>query len=176
MSTMFLFTSPQYLANNSIILNVIIQCYALQTLRLIAIDEAHVFAMHGRTFREAMRIPQKIMFECIYKEGGWHPLFLAMTATMTLSLLSSFATLTNVDWTLKHHQLWSTTGEFRYRYIYFGLHVMSSIGEGILDSLIDLLKRRPMACAFIFVNFVTESTHWVSLWRTDLLRLMFQAM
>ena len=162
-STMFLFTSPQYLANNSIILDAILQCHALQTLRLIAIDEAHIYAMHGRTFREAMRILQKIMFERIYKVGGWHPLFLAMTATMTLSLLSSFAILTNVDWTLKHHQLWSTAGEFRRRYIYFGLHVMSTIGKGILDSLIDLLKRRPTACAFIFVNFVTESAHWAEL-------------
>ena len=70
LSTMFLFTSPQYLANNSIILDAILQCHALQTLRLIAINEAHIFAMHGRTFREAMRILQKIMFERIYKEGG----------------------------------------------------------------------------------------------------------
>ena len=103
------------------------------------------------------------MFERIYKVGGWHPLFLAMTATMTISLLSSFAILTNVNWTLKHHQLWSTAGEFRHRYIYFGLHVMSLIWKGILDSLIDILKRRPTACAFIFVNFVTESTHWAEL-------------
>ena len=116
--------------------------------------------MHGHTFREDMHILQKIMFERIYKEGGWHPLFLAMTATMMLYLLSLFSTLTNVDWTQTHHQLWSTAGKFRRRYIYSGLHIMSLIGKAILDSLIDLLERRPMACAVFIVNFVVESTHW----------------
>ena len=119
--------------------------------------------MHGRTFKEAMCIIQKIMFKRIHKEGEWHPLFLAITATMTMSVLPLFSTLTNFEWTKKHHQLRSTAEDFRCGYIYFGLHIMSSIGKAILDSPIDLLKRRQTACAFVFVSFVTESTYWAEL-------------
>ena len=97
-STMFIFTSPQQLVEHPFILDAILRCHARQTLRLVTIDEAHLYAMHGRSFRVAMRVLQRILFEVIFKEGVWHPLLLAMTATMTTPLLESFSTLTNVDW------------------------------------------------------------------------------
>ena len=105
----------------------------------------------------------KKMSEKILKAGGWHPLLLVMTATMTLPLISSFSTVENTDWAQNHHQLLSTTGEFCHTYIYFGLHIMSSIGKGIMDLLIDLLKKRSMACAFVFIFFVSECIKWAEL-------------
>jgi len=93
-STMFLFTSPQQLVVNPTILDALLRCHARQTLRMVAIDEAHLYAMHGRSFRMDIRVLQKILFEIIFKEGAWHPLFLDMTTTMTISLVESFSTLT----------------------------------------------------------------------------------
>ena len=96
---MFLFSSPRYLTHNSITLDVILQYHAWKTLWLIAIDETHIYAMHRHTLRDAMQILQQIMFERIFEKGGWHPLLLAMIATMTIPLIFSFSTLSNVDWT-----------------------------------------------------------------------------
>ena len=46
-STMFLFSSPQYLVKNGVLLDVILRCRARKTFRLVAINEAHLYAMHG---------------------------------------------------------------------------------------------------------------------------------
>ena len=59
LSAMFLFTSPQYIDNHSIIINAILQCHVLKTLQLIAVNEAHILAMHEHTFG-AMRILRDI--------------------------------------------------------------------------------------------------------------------
>ena len=53
-STMFLFPSPQYLAHTSIIPDAILQYHARQTLWLIVIHEAHIYAIRGRIPRDAI--------------------------------------------------------------------------------------------------------------------------
>ena len=125
-SSMFLLSSPQQIVENPALLAALLCCHAKQTLRLVAIDEVHLYAMHGRSFRVAMRILQRLFFEVVFKSGVWHPLFLGMTATMTDSLITLFATLTNVKWNTKNekdpynkypHLLWSDASEFRQRYI-----------------------------------------------------------
>ena len=68
-STMFLFSSPQYLATNGIVIDDILRCRARQTFRLLAIDKAHLYAMHGRSFRDAMRILQRLLFVVLFKVG-----------------------------------------------------------------------------------------------------------
>ena len=55
-STISTFTSPQKLANSPDILNALFICHARQTLRLITINEAHLYAQHGSTFHDDLRV------------------------------------------------------------------------------------------------------------------------
>ena len=48
-STMFIFASPQELANTPAKLDALFICHAWQTLRLVTIDKAHLYAQHGST-------------------------------------------------------------------------------------------------------------------------------
>ena len=125
-STMFLLSSPQYFVDNPLFLQAVLRCYRQRTLRLVSVDEAHLYAMHGRSFRVAMRILQRLLFNVIFAIGVWHPLLLAMTATMTDSLVASFSTLTSVQrdascgdnpWDSKRCLILSDTTAFHQRYI-----------------------------------------------------------
>ena len=96
-----------------------------------------------------------MFFAVLFEVGIWHPLFLAMTATMTLDLLPSFSKLTCVDWSLPEHQLWSDRYDFQQRYIDLGFEVIDYMGRAY-PTLFDHLKENPDASAFIFVNFRSE--------------------
>ena len=120
-STVFLFSSTQYLVANYIVINAILLCCAHKTFRLLAFDKAHLYTMHGQSFHDSMRILQRLLFTVLFKIGEWHPLFLEMTATMTHSLISSFSELIFVNWLLKDHQRWSDSTAFCCHNIYYGL-------------------------------------------------------
>ncbi len=49
-STLFLFLSPQFLINHCDALDVFVTCAQKRTLRLIAVDEAHIHVQHGTSF------------------------------------------------------------------------------------------------------------------------------
>ena len=68
-STMFLFISPQKLATTPSLLTALFVCHQLQTLRLVVIDKAHLYAQHGRSFRESLRILTTILFDVIFRVG-----------------------------------------------------------------------------------------------------------
>ena len=61
-STLYLFTSPQKLSNSQVIRNALMKAKTEQTLRLVAIDEAHLYAQHGSTFRGQLRTLGTIFF------------------------------------------------------------------------------------------------------------------
>ena len=72
---------------------------------MVAIDEAHLYVMHGRSFRESIRILKRVFFAVLFNERArFHPLCLLMTATMMPSQLQFISDLTTIDWTKKHHQ------------------------------------------------------------------------
>ena len=72
-STMFLFSSPKLIINNPEILASLLCCNdAKQTLQLVAIYEAHLYAMHGCLFRFAMWIIQRL-FSVVLKAGRHGP-------------------------------------------------------------------------------------------------------
>ena len=48
----------------------ILDCVNQRTLRLIAIDEAHFYAQHGKLFRRELRILKSIFFSVIFNAGG----------------------------------------------------------------------------------------------------------
>ena len=69
-----------------------------KTLRMMAIDEAHLYAMHGRSFR--VKICQLLpdLLKIVFADDKQHyTLCLVMMATMTQSLLTALSQLTNID-------------------------------------------------------------------------------
>ena len=53
-STLLFLCLPQYLTRTTEFRNVLLRCHAWRTLRLVAIDESHLYAMHGRSFRDSI--------------------------------------------------------------------------------------------------------------------------
>ena len=148
-STMFLFTSPHKIATTLPLLRELFTCHYNQTLCIVTIDGVHLYAQHGRSFRESFRLLTNI-FGAI--SGQWHPLFLAMMAAMTLYLLSSFNKLTTVDWSLPQHQMWSDWQDFQQRNITINFKVVDYMARAY-PRLINHLKENPDSSAFIFANF-----------------------
>ena len=156
-TTLFLLSSPHYLADNVEFRDCLIRCKERQTLRLVCLDEVHLYTMHGRTFRECIRYLEKVFFSVVFSEReSYHPLFLSMTATMTQSILKSFSTLTCVDWSQKQHQSWAPASSFRQRYIKMTFDVTGDITAVALPRLVTHMKRNPDSYAAIYVNFKYE--------------------
>ena len=171
-TTVFLFSSPQYLADNTVFRAALLHAHRQKILRLVAIDEAHLHTMHGRTFRDCIRIIRDVFFGVVFATGVWHPLFLAMTATMSVSLLADFSKLTHVDWGRRRdstsaypvypHLLWSSSYAFRQRYIKMEFEVTGEIKQLALPRMVRHLKDNSTAFACFFVNFKSECTKYAS--------------
>ena len=74
----------------------------------MAIDKVHLYAMHGRSFRESIRVLCDVFFGVVFAAGTEYTrLFFAMTTVMPHSLLTPFLEPTKVNWTLAAHQLGS---------------------------------------------------------------------
>ena len=176
---MFLLSSPQYLAGDALFRNALVQCQARRTLRLVAIDEVHLYTQHGRTFRECIRYLRDVFFRVVFDVSKtYHPLFLAMTATFTKSMVEYFSNLTNVEWGIGYcpiprfvdgpcwggayypHQLWASFSDFRQRYIKMGLAVTGQIGQVALPALVTHLNDNPNSYAAMYVNFKSETSKW----------------
>ena len=112
--TLVLLCSPQYVADMPAFLSALLKCRYQQTLRLVTIGKAHLFVMHGFTFRQPIRLFRDVLFAQLYApSSSYYPLILAMTAMMPASLLQPFSSLTRDDFTLARHQLWTSTRNFQ---------------------------------------------------------------
>ena len=139
-TTMLLLCSPQILATNQNLRHALIAASKRKVLRLVAIDKAHLYAMHGRSFRESIRILKRVFFAVLFNvRARCHPLCLLMTAIMMPSQLQSVSDLTTIDWTKKHHQQWSSPSEFRQRYIEMDLKVTGDIGQKAFPAVVEHL-------------------------------------
>ena len=151
--TMFVSISLQKLANTPTMFDALLMCHARQTLRLITIDEAHLYAQHGSTFHDVLHILGQSFFSVTFKDSSWHSLFLAMTTTMTKQLLTALSTLTNVDWTNKKHQLWDKCEDFQQRHIKVSFQVCGHMSHEAFPLLAQYLKEKPNGSAFVSINF-----------------------
>ena len=115
---MLLLCSPQFIIEHPAFKDALIRAYVRRLLQMVTLDETHLYAQHGRSFRTSIRILQRVFFAIIFAAGvDYTPLLLAMTATMPQTLLQSLSDLTHIDFTNKRHQLWSTPNDFKQRYI-----------------------------------------------------------
>ena len=65
-STLFLFLSPQFSVNYRDAFDVLVTCAQERTLRVIAMEEAHVHVQHGTSFRDDIRALRVEFFRQIY--------------------------------------------------------------------------------------------------------------
>ena len=161
-STMLLLSSPQGITDNLKLRNALLRARDREVLRLVAIDEAHLYAM-GMTYRLSIRQLERYFFAPIFKrKRNFVPLLLAMTATMPVPLISVLKDLTHVDWMQPRHQMRSTPTEFRQRYIDMQLHVSSEVGTLGLAPIVQLIaddEHKNVHCC-LFVNFKDECSKW----------------
>ena len=97
-ATVFLLCSPQYLDEETAFRDAILHCAENGPLGMVVIDEAHMYAMHGRSFRTSIRRLSSSFFETLYGHDGYQPLLFLANATMTTQLLGDLSSLTCVDW------------------------------------------------------------------------------
>jgi hypothetical protein len=69
--------------------------------------------------------------------------------------LPSFSELTNVDWSLPEHQMWSGWEEFRQRNISISFEVVDHFSRAY-PTLFNYLEENEESSAFVFVNFRSE--------------------
>ena len=74
-SVMFLLCSPQYITKNKFFLEALLRAHERNVLRLVAIDEAHLYAAHGRSFRQEIRVLKHVFFLKVYGVPRYQPLF-----------------------------------------------------------------------------------------------------
>ena len=74
-SVMFLLCSPQYITNNKFFLEALLRAHERKVLRLVAINEAHLYAAHGRSFWQEIRVLKHVFFSKVYGVLRYHRLF-----------------------------------------------------------------------------------------------------
>ena len=127
-STILLLTSPQKLAKEKRIRDALLRCAVAGTLRLVTVDEAHQYTMHGRELRDSIRYLRDKLFRWLFDPTAWFKvLFLAVMTTMSADLLQDFPALTHVDWEDERHQMWAAPRDFRQREIKMELHPTEEI-------------------------------------------------
>ena len=111
-TTIFIFSSPQFMAKNPAIMNALLNnCARKGNLRSITIDEAHLWAKHGSSFREEIRYLQHNFFAPLYAGNAIGPIFLTLTATMSMLTLAIFSSLTSVGFPLEK-RVWADAEAF----------------------------------------------------------------
>jgi len=80
--TVFLFCLPQFMVKDATFLWAVIQCAQTGTLQNIVADEAHLFAIHGASFRVEIRILGTVVYKPVFS-ARYHPVFIALRATMS---------------------------------------------------------------------------------------------
>ena len=94
---MILLCLPQFIADNIAFRNTLRWARDQEVLQLIAIDEAHLYAMHGVSFRDSIRQLERDFFARLFQnQNKYAPLLLAMTAMLT-TLLLALCNLTYVN-------------------------------------------------------------------------------
>lgn len=102
-SVMFCFClcTPQYLAGNSFFRDAHLRAHGRRIPRLMAIDETHLYAAHGRSFQENIRVLVSVIFSKIFGNDGISLCFDDDGDNDSVNAGVFGAKLTCVDWTKK---------------------------------------------------------------------------
>ena len=102
----FLFTSPQKITTNPPWQETISRCCHNGTLRLIGIDECHLYASHGMEFRAEFGALRKCLFKIVTRQSKIPIPVLFMTATASSAMVEDLQTLTGLRFDVTQDLLW----------------------------------------------------------------------
>ena len=139
------------MVNNKAFVNVLLHtCRPNRTLRSVMIDEAHVWAQHGSTFRSEMRELSSTLFKPLFGSGDSGIFFLGCSATMTkrhVTLLSSLCSVGFPD----DAKVWAQANMFSQDYMSVHLKIGSEYSKA-LDDTVAFLSEDDCGAAFVFAN------------------------
>ena len=104
--TISLFTSPQKITTDPEWQKTIATCCSNGTLRLIAVDECHLYAAHGMEFREEFAHLRECFFRIAEKSSKHSIPVLFMTATASQSMVMDLQQLTGLAFHPNDDLLW----------------------------------------------------------------------
>jgi len=148
-TTIFLFSSPQFLCKNRNFCSILINLGRVGMLRSVAIDEVHLWAKHGSSFRSEIRQLKNDFFDPTFKNSNRSPLFVGASATLSNLALSMISELTTIEFPIDHC-VWAEYSQFEQDSIHMS-HNLTSTYTKQLDKVIDYLADNE-GTAFIYCN------------------------
>lgn len=152
-TTIILVASPQFLATHTGFVDVLVkECIPNKTLRSCVIDEAHIWAEHGTSFRVDMRTLHETFFKPIFhgKSNSNSIFFLAATATMSLKNLKGLTSLTSIGFG-PEDMVWGSAEQFEQECITMTCKIGSEYVKNI-DETVRVLDASEDGSAFLFAN------------------------
>jgi superfamily II DNA helicase RecQ len=157
-TTVFIFLSPQFLINHTDARDVFIACSHRATLRVVAIDEAHVHVQHGTSFRSEIRALQTMFFAKLFGnqlEAMMRKRLIVLTATLPTNYLPPLCHLLTIPLLSDDSILRGSTNEFEQREIDKG----QFISRG-LTMIAEFIRANPTKSAVVFCNSRRQSQHF----------------
>ena len=164
-TTIFIFLSPQFLINHPEAREVFIGCSHRTTLRVIALDEAHIHVQHGTSFRSEIRALQKLFFAKIFHKvlSSARPRLIVLTATMPTSYNQHLCRLLTVPLFEGQSILRGSVIEFAQREIEMHTIICSAKGQYVskgLTCVSEFIRDNHDKSAVIFCNSRHQSQHF----------------
>lgn len=153
-TTTFVFASPQFLAKYDHIRRVLVEdCKRRGTLRSVTIDEAHLFAQHGSSFRPEIRHVAEHVIKPIRRRTDTdrsRPFYVLLSATMSLSDMTALSNMTNVGFDKEEFIIRGTPRDFLQETITM-THKVGAEFTRHLDKGVNHVKEKSSS-VFIFAN------------------------
>ena len=164
-STFFVFLSPQFLINHRDALNVFVTCAHNWTLRVIAMDEAHIHVQHGTSFRKEIRALWIEFFKKIFgnQPRDLRPRMIALTATLPTTYVGLLSNLLIVDMSIGDCVLRGSPEDFRQREITMKMNICSKKAQFVSKGLVvvaEFLQANSHCSAIVFWNSCKQSQHF----------------
>lgn len=157
-TTLFVFLSPQFLINHPDARDVFIECSHRATLRVVALDEAHIHVQHGTSFRSEIRALQSNFFGKIFgnqPDSTMKPRLIVMTATMPTSYLPPLCRLLTIPLLSGESILRGTKDDFEQREIEMQTNICYVKGQFVskgLTKIAEFIQENPTKSAVVFGN------------------------
>ena len=104
--TVSLFSSPQKLTRDPSWQQTLVTCFRRGLMRFISVDECHLYASHGREFREEFGDLRAILFQMAKRHASVPTPILFMTATASSEMLSDLESLTGLQFDKDDDLMW----------------------------------------------------------------------
>ena len=154
-STIFLFSTPQFLIKHNDFRFALVSQARKGILRLIKLDEVHLHIQHGCSFRQDIRMLKDYFFLPIFTtvpEQASRPFVFCCSATMSQEYVMLLSSLISVGFP-ERARIWSNYDDFKQRSIHMSSYNTSNdYVKKDLNQVVQFLEANPTRCVCIFVN------------------------